>query len=85
MQGIVTFVHDGSFPDSSKDFYSVDKRYPCITLRTREDAREEEDGTAWLFRVLDVEMITEAVAREAIAEAIGLKGEEIELREDDLD
>ncbi len=80
---IAIFSHDGGLPAQFQDFYSESAEYPNITLVTQKTSSPEEEDEGWLFIIIDVKEIDEDIARKAIAEAITLKPEEIELREFD--
>ena len=76
-----------SFPANLVDVKSVDEAYPHITFVTRKEferAGEEEDE-GWLFIVLDVEIIDLETTRKAIAEAIGVKPEDVIIEDDEED
>jgi hypothetical protein len=74
------------FPAAVVDVKSKDPAYPHITIVTKAEAeRGEEEDEGWLFIVVDAETIDRELTRKTIAEAIGVKLEDVHLEHEDED
>ncbi len=78
---MVTFKIYGMLPAPWEDFFSLDQRYPNVTIMTRDNAdddgyEDDDPDDGWLDLVVDIDAICLDCARLALADALGIDNPE---------